>query len=101
MKTILPHILHLVGTEWKENYEKNNLIPDTYYENKNYNFMPKKYKDFYNNKEYKLNEYAPWLEINGKKIYIDDTIFYSIDNLKNVKIESLSCGNGVIVEVGY
>lgn len=101
MKTILPHILHLVGTEWKENYEKNNLIPDTYYENKNYNFMPKKYKDFYNNKEYKLNEYAPWLEINGKKIYIDDTVFYSIDNLKDVKIESLSCGNGVIVEVGY
>lgn len=100
MKPVLPHILHLVGTTWELNYGKeSNDKP--YVDEQRYNFIPKKYKDFYNKKDYTLDEYAPYIEINGEKIYVKDSLIFDIEQLKNINISSFSSGNGVIVDVGY
>lgn len=92
LKPILSHYLHQIGTAWEKQHD------DTYA------FIPvenKKFIDFYHNETY-YDEYEPWFEINGNKIYINDTLKFDKNDLQNFgKITSLSSGNGVILEIGY
>ena len=97
VKNILPHILHQVGTEWKSTDEHRTGYPDQIYK-----FEPKKYRDFYNNKNYTLTDYQPYLIINNEKIYVDDTIVFQTTHLNEIgAITELKSGNGVVVEVIY
>lgn len=97
IKNILPHILHQVGTKWEQTDSHRSGYPDTIYK-----FQPKKYRDFYNNQNYKLTEYQPYIIINKEKIYVDDTIFFEVKNLKDKgTITELKSGNGITVEVVY
>lgn len=125
LKPILPHILHIIGTQWEHakigsfrdvtgdnmtEYKYNDNYPEEDIINQ-YNFKPLmteiggklcyNYIDFYNG-ERRYNEYEPWIKINGHQFEVRDTLFFSISDLKNLeKITSLECGNGVILEVGY
>ena len=93
MKTILPHILHEVGTEWQEVLEDNQYNV--------HKLDTKKYIDFYNNKK-NYREYAPYIEINGERIYVDNTINFSTTQLNKMgNITELKSGNGVVVDIVY
>jgi hypothetical protein len=98
VKTILPHILHEVGTEWEEITD--NARPG--YAGPRYKFHPIKYKDFYNNQDFSLEDYCPCIYINGQEISVKDFVtFGPVDLTKFGPITELRCGNGVIVEVIY
>lgn len=93
-----PYILHQIGKGWIY------APPGTVYNEAHPNYIfdqgsPESYIDFYNKKEY--NEYEPWIEINGERIYVDDTLVFSIKDLQNFNIISLLSGNGVIIDIGY
>ena len=93
MKTIFPHVLHEIGTEWQE------VLTDNKY--KVHKLNTKKYIDFYNSKKNYL-EYAPYIEINGERIYVDNTINFSTKQLNQLgNITELKSGNGVIVDIVY
>lgn len=126
VKPILPHILHIIGTNWDNSHPlvgsrdvTGNNITDYVYKDEypkedtvnQYTFIPLvtqigdkayyNYIDFYNG-ERRYNNYEPWIKINGQQIEVRDTLFFSISNLKNFeKITSLECGNGVVLEIGY
>lgn len=122
VKPILPHYLHQIGTEWKpDTLTQRDVTGDNCITNQRFNmangstitlttdddiidytFIPTgKFIDFYNgNKIYE--SYEPWFEINGQQIRVDDTMIFEASNLKDLgTINSLSSGNGVIVEIGY
>lgn len=99
MKTILPHILHQVGTHWDK--VKATIRPG--YDADLYNFNPVKYKDLYNNGiDYSLDEYAPYITINGEQISVEDNIIFTLDDLSRFgEITELKSGNGVYVDIIY
>ena len=114
MKSILPHVLHQVGLNvdanglegWsnintgensKTGYATQGTTPG-----KIYKFYPKKYRDFYNNKNYRMDEYDPSIVINGHIISVNDTIIFKLQDLRDFKqITELKSGNGVIVDIIY
>lgn len=110
IKVISPWHIHQVGTYRKNNNmsqilkEYDNPIDQQKYQQdiNYYNFNAiNKFVDFYNNEKI-YNEYQPWIEINGQKINIDDTLLFEVtNNLKNLDITSFKSGNGVVVEIGY
>ena len=67
-----------------------------------YDFTLQYYKDFFNNKEYNVaeeNAYNPYIYINNSQVSVEDIQDYDIN--KPGDLESLVCGNGVVLEVGY
>jgi hypothetical protein len=93
MKTILPHILHEVGESWQE------VLEDNQY--KAYKLDSKKYIDFHNNKK-SYRQYAPYVDINGERIYVDKTINLSTSQLNKMgNITEFKSGNGVVVDIVY
>lgn len=74
----------------------------------NYNFTINSYLDAYNNKVYKDKyengilvdkAYKPYIYVNGNSISVEDTRDFEFNNPG--EISSLSCGNGVTVNVAY
>ena len=54
------------------------------------------------NKEYQLDEYAPYIILNNEVISVEDTIIYGPKNLNSFdEITELKSGNGVIVDIVY
>ena len=67
-----------------------------------YDFTLQYYKDFFNNKEYNIaeeNAYNPYIYINNSQVSVEDIQDYDMN--KPGDLESLICGNGAILEVGY
>jgi hypothetical protein len=56
------------------------------------------YYDLYNNMEITIQDYNPTITVNGNVINVEDSLEFEF-TLENLK--SLSCGNGVIVEISY
>ena len=63
-----------------------------------YIFTPINYIDYYNNQNFKVEEYNPFIYINGNEVIVEDN---DVFNFQPDELKSLSCGNGVVVEVTY
>lgn len=122
IKPILPCYIHQIGSSWEKidsagrDVTGNNTITDDLVNDNqdivpndiifDYKFNPQGnqgfigFIDFNNNMRY--DEYEPWIEINGQRIRVDDTLIFYQDDLKNIEnITTFALGNGVIVDVGY
>ena len=63
-----------------------------------YKFNPIEYVDFYNNITYSLEDYQPYVYINGNQISVENISEFDFEP---DELTSLSCGNGAIVELTY
>ena len=97
LKKTAPLTLYQIGDSWSPNTSRAG------YDAPLYDFHPTKYIDFNNkNKEYQLDEYAPYIVLNNEIISVEDTIIYGPKNLNLFEeITELRSGNGVIVDVVY
>jgi hypothetical protein len=97
VKKTAPFTLYKIGSSWSLNTTREG------YDAPLYDFHPVKYIDFYNkNREYNLEDYAPYIILNGEIISVDDTITYGPKNLNLFKeITELKSGNGVVVDIVY
>lgn len=97
VKKVPAFTLYQIGDSWSLNTSREA------YDAPLYNFHPIKYIDFNNkNKEYSLDEYAPYIILNNEIISVEDTVVYGPKDLNLFdNITELKAGNGVIVDVVY
>lgn len=65
----------------------------------NYEFITSKYKDFFNNKEYLIAEYQPFISVNNSQVSVSDIQVFNMS--RPGKLTELKSGNGTIIEVAY